>query len=129
MLLLAYSSFTIGHVGSIQVPGLCGIKFHFMLQGLRTCLPILVECNVLKSWGGKWRVFIGRRFTCLHRCYYPRFRPKISNYNLVSSHCYSQTDHLTYKVPDIIYTWYVTMMGLWMLLKYFLRIYVIKICK
>jgi len=53
MLLLAYSNFTNRHVGSIQVAGLCGIKFHFILQGLRTCLPILVECNVLKSWGGK----------------------------------------------------------------------------
>lgn len=51
MLLLAYSCFTNGHVGSIQVAGLCGIKFHVMLQGLWPCLPILVECKVLKRLG------------------------------------------------------------------------------
>jgi hypothetical protein len=51
MLLLAYSNFTNGHMGSIQVVGLCGIKVHVMLQGLRTCLPVLVECSILKSWG------------------------------------------------------------------------------
>ena len=50
MLVLAYNYFTNGHVGSIQVAGLCGIKFQVMLQGLRTCFPLMTEYNVMKSW-------------------------------------------------------------------------------
>jgi len=90
MLILAYSNFRNGYVGSIQVAGLCGIKFHFVLQGLLTCLPILVECNVLKSWwremmGVHWKAIYLFKSTLLSQISFKNFKLQFSFFLLLHS--------------------------------------------
>jgi hypothetical protein len=86
ILLLAYSCFTNGRVGSIRVAGLCGIKLPICVTRITNVFANIGRIMFWRAGGGKWWVFIWRWFTCLNQCYHPRFRPQFSNYNLFSSH-------------------------------------------